>query len=54
MLFGALPAAAAEPISSNTPIQLAVGGDSVADRNTYSQKARDAMQDWRQKAARLR
>jgi hypothetical protein len=49
MLFGALPAAAAQPISSNTPIQLAVGGDSEADRDTYSQKARDAMQDWRQK-----
>jgi hypothetical protein len=49
MPFGALPAAAVQPISSNTPIQLAVGGDSTADRATYSQKARDAMQDWRQK-----
>jgi hypothetical protein len=49
MLFVALPAAAIQPISSNTPIQLAVGGDSTTDRATYSQKARDAMQDWRQK-----
>jgi hypothetical protein len=49
MLFGALPAAAIQPISSNTPIQMAVGGDSAADRAMFSQKARDAMQDWRQK-----
>jgi len=49
MLFGALPAAAVQPISSNTPIQLAAGGDPTADRDTYSQKARDAMQEWWQK-----
>jgi len=48
VLFGALPAVAVQPISSDTPIQLAVGGD-AADRDAYSQKARDAMQDWRQK-----
>jgi hypothetical protein len=48
VLFGALPAVAAQPTSSDTPIQLAVGSDS-ADRDAYSQKARDAMQDWRQK-----
>ena len=49
MLFGALPAAAGQSISSDTPIQLAVGGDSTADRDTYTQKARDAMQEWQQK-----
>jgi hypothetical protein len=49
MLFGALPAAAVQPISFDTPIQLAVGSDSTADRDTYTQKARDAMQEWQQK-----
>jgi hypothetical protein len=46
MLFGALPAVAVQRISSDIPIQLAVAGDS-ADRDAYSQKARDAVQDWR-------
>jgi hypothetical protein len=49
MLFGALPAAAGQSISSSTPIQLAAGGDSTADRDTYTQKARDAMHEWQQK-----
>ena len=49
MLFGALPAAAGQSISSDTPIQLAAAGDSTADRDTYTQKARDAMHEWQQK-----
>ena len=49
MLFGALPAAAGQSISSDTPIQLAAGGDSTADRDTYTQKAREAMHEWQQK-----
>jgi hypothetical protein len=49
MLFGALPAAAGQSISSGTPIQLAAAGDSTADRDTYTQKARDDMHEWQQK-----
>ncbi len=49
MLFGALPAVAGQSISSYTRIQLAAGGDSTADRDTYTQKARDAMHEWQQK-----
>jgi len=49
MLFGALPVGAVSLTSSDTPIQLAVGGDSTADRDTYIQNARAAMQEWRQK-----
>ena len=49
MLFGALPAVAGQSISSDTRIQLAAGGDSTADRDTYTQKARDAMHEWQQK-----
>ena len=49
MLFGALPAAAGQSISFNTPIQLAAGGASTTDRDTYIQKARDTMHEWQQK-----
>ena len=49
MLFGALPAVPGQSISSDTRIQLAAGGDSTADRDTYTQKARDAMHEWQQK-----
>jgi hypothetical protein len=49
MLFGALPADAGQSISSNTPIQLAAVGDSTADRDTYTQKTRDAMNEWQRK-----
>ncbi len=49
MLFGALPAAAGQSISSDTPIQLAVGGDSTVDRDTYTQKARVSVDEWQQK-----
>ena len=49
LLFGALPAVAGQSISSDTPIQLAAGGDSTVDRDTYTQKARDSMHEWQQK-----
>jgi hypothetical protein len=49
MLFGVLPAAAGQSSSSDTPIQLAAGGASGADRDTYTQKARDVMGEWRRK-----
>ena len=49
MLFGAPPAAAGQSISFNTPIQLVAGGDSIADRDAYTQKARDIMHEWQQK-----
>lgn len=49
MLFGGLPAAASQSISSDTPIQLAAGGASRADRDTYTQKARDAVGEWQRK-----
>ena|SRR5579863_441623 len=48
-LIGALPSAAGQSISSDTPIQLAAGVNSPADRETYTQKARDEMQEWQQK-----
>jgi hypothetical protein len=49
MLMGALSAAAGQPGSSDAPIQLAAGSSSSADQDTYTQKARGDMQDWRQK-----
>jgi hypothetical protein len=49
MLLGALPAAAGQSISSNSPIQLAAAGDSTADRDTYTQKARVSVDEWQQK-----
>jgi len=49
MLLGALPAAAGQSISSNTPMQLAAAGDSTADRDTYTQKARVSVDEWQQK-----
>ena len=49
MLFGALPVGAVQLNSSDTPIQLAVGGKSTVDRDTSTQTARNAMQEWHQK-----
>jgi hypothetical protein len=49
MLIGALPAAADQSISSDRLIQLAAGSGSTAARDTYAQKARDEMHEWRQK-----
>jgi hypothetical protein len=46
VLLGALPAAAGQStlaLGSGTPIRLAAGGDSTADRDTYTQKARAEM-----------
>ena len=52
MLIGALPTAAGYStlaIGSGAPVRLAAGGDSTADRDTYTQKARDEMQGWERK-----
>ena len=52
VLIGALHAAAGQStlaLGSGAPIQLAAGGDSTADRDTYTQKARDEMQEWQRK-----
>jgi hypothetical protein len=52
VLLGALPAAAGQStlaLGSGTPIRLAAGGDSTADRDTYTQKARAEMQEWQRK-----
>src|SRR5271169_3955519 len=51
MLIGTLPAAAGQSLlalGTGAPVRLAAG-DSTADRNTYTQKARDEMQEWRRK-----
>ena len=52
MLIGALPAAAGQSVrvlGSGAPIQLAASGNSTRDRDTYTQKARDEMQEWQRK-----
>jgi hypothetical protein len=52
LLIGALPAAAGQSppaLGSNAPVRLAAGGDAAADRDTYTQKARNDMQEWRRK-----
>jgi hypothetical protein len=52
MLIGALPATAGQsPLApgSGAPVRLAADGDSTADRDTYTQKARDQMQEWQRK-----
>ena len=52
MLIGALPAAAGQSelvLGSSAPIRLAASGDSTSDRDTYTQKARDEMQEWQRK-----
>jgi hypothetical protein len=50
LLIGVLPAAAAGPsTSSDTPIRLAAGSDSTADRDSYTQKARDDLQEWQRR-----
>jgi hypothetical protein len=51
MLIGGLPAAGQSTLTlgSGAPVQLAAGGDSTADRDTYTQKARDEMQEWQRK-----
>lgn len=51
LLFGALSAAAQLPGArgAETAIQLAVAGDPAGDRDSYTQKARDDMQEWQRK-----
>jgi hypothetical protein len=52
LLIGALPAGAGQSppaLGSNAPVGLAAGGDTAADRDTYTQKARNEMQEWRRK-----
>ncbi len=49
MLIGTLPAVAGQSSSSGTRIQLAAGGSSTTDRDTYTQKAQGEMQEWQQK-----
>jgi hypothetical protein len=51
VLIGALPAAGQSTLAlgSDAPVQLAAGADSTADRDTYTQQARDEMQEWQRK-----
>lgn len=49
MLMGALPATGGQLISSDAPNQLAVSSNSTDDRDTYIQKARVSMDEWRRK-----
>ncbi len=48
LLIGAFPAAG-QSISTDIPIKLAAGGNLTVDRETYTQKARDEMQEWQKK-----
>jgi hypothetical protein len=47
MLLGAMHTA--QSISSDARIQLAAGGHSTFNRDTYTQRARGAMHEWQQK-----
>jgi hypothetical protein len=52
MLFGALPTAAGQSpreLGFGTVVQLAVAGDPAGDRDSYTQKARNDMEDWQRK-----
>jgi hypothetical protein len=51
ILIGALPAASQSGLGSGSgaSVRLVVAHDSTADRETYTQKARDEMQLWQQK-----
>jgi hypothetical protein len=52
VLIGALPAAAGQStpaLGSGAPVRVAAGGDTTADRDTYTQKAKAEMQEWQQK-----
>jgi hypothetical protein len=49
LIGGALPAAADQPASADTSIQLATGSGSSTDRDTYTQKARSDIRDWQQR-----
>ena len=52
VLFGALPAAAGQSTLSpgaSAPVRVAANGDPTVDKDTYLQKARNEMQEWRRK-----
>jgi hypothetical protein len=52
MLIGALPAAASQStviLGSGAPIRLAAASDPSGARDTYTQKARAEMREWRRK-----
>jgi hypothetical protein len=49
MLVGTLPAAAGPAIAADAPVRLAAGDASTADRDTYTQRARNEMQEWQRK-----
>ena len=49
LLLGGPAATAGQSISSTTPIQWVATGDSTADRDTYTQKARASLDEWRQR-----
>jgi hypothetical protein len=49
LLGGVLPAAAGQSISADTPVRMAASGDSTADRDTYTQRARDDVQEWQRR-----
>ena len=51
VLIGALPAAGQPTLAlgSGAPVQLTAGANSVADGDTYTQMARDEMQEWQRK-----
>ena len=52
VLIGALPAAPGQStlaLGSGAPVLLAAGNDTPADRDTYTQQARDKMQEWQRK-----
>ena len=52
VLIGALPAVAGQStlaLGSGVPVLLAAGNDTPADRDAYTQQARDKMQEWQRK-----
>jgi hypothetical protein len=52
VLIGTLPAAAGQStvaLGSGAPVLFVAGNDAPADRDTYTQQARDKMQEWRRK-----
>ena len=48
-LIGVLPAAAGPSTSSDTSMRMAAGSDSTPDRDTYTQRARDDLQEWQRR-----
>jgi hypothetical protein len=49
MMFGIMPAASQSDPGTGASVRLVATHDSTADRETYTQKARDEMQLWQQK-----